>query len=527
MIVMPPGGGGAAGSARRLLAGFLLSLLAVSPIRSSSPVGSVESFTSRLDFRIPLLMRRYEVPGLGIALIRDGEIVWQEAYGTADAVSGRPLAEDSIFRAESISKSVTAWGVQNLVERGRIDLDAPVQRYLGDFALPDSPFDPEKVTVRRLLSGNAGMVLGPVGPSVEYAPGTPRPALREALAGTVRMNREPGSGFEYSNVGFNLLELVVENVSGRPFADYMAEEILDPLGMKDSSFEWNGRIGERAASGHDLRGRRVEAYVYSEKGSGGLFTTVRDIAAFARAGMRAPGGEGAGVLSPESVRALHSESAAVSGMFGAVADAYGFGHFLERLPDGRKAVWHGGQGHGWMTHFHMLPESGDGIVILTNTQRSWPLISIVLADWSRWNGHGPVKFSRIRLGVAAMWFLTALLALAAFYTGGVTAAGIVRGRLRFAPLAPERRAGRALRAVVGAAGIAAIGWAASQPYLMVTSLFPGPAERAGGAVLALSALLLTSALFVRRGGTEQGLGPGAGRGVDGSRRGLTKPLLCP
>lgn len=483
----------ASGAGAVFLVFLLAACLGQSP--SPSPTDSPESFIRRLDTRIPRLMSRYDVPGLGIALIRDGVVLWEEAFGTADSVSRRPLSEDSVFRAESISKSVTAWGVLNLVERGRIDLDAPVQTYLGDFALPDSPFDPEKVTVRRLLSGNAGMVLGPVGPAVEYPPGSPRPSLREALAGTVRMNREPGAGFEYSNVGFNLLEFVVENVSGRPFADYMAEEILAPLGMADSSYEWNEGIRKRSASGHNLKGRRVEAYVYSEKGSGGLFTTVRDIAAFARAGMRVSGGEGAGVLDSGSLRALYSESAAISGIFGIVADAYGFGHFTERLSDGRKAVWHGGQGHGWMTHFHSVPESGDGIVILTNTQRSWPLISVVLADWSRWSGFAPVKFSRIRYGIAGMWFLTGLLVLVTFYLGGVTAAGIARGRLRFAPLAPEGLPGRALRAAVGAAGIAGMAWAASQPYLMVTSLFPGPAEKAGGAALALSAMLLVSAMF--------------------------------
>ncbi len=457
-------------------------------------------------------MSRYEVPGLGIALIRDGKVIWQDTYGTADVVTGRPLAEDSIFRAESISKSVTAWGVLVLVERSLIDLDVPVSRYLGDFRLPESPYDEEKVTVRGLLSGNAGMVLGPVGPPVEYVPGSPRPTLRDALTRTVRMNREPGTGFEYSNVGFNLLELVVENVSGRPFAEYMADEVLEPLGMGDSSYEWNEKVGDRLAMGHDLRGRSVPAYVYSEKGSGGLFTTVRDIAAFARAGMDVPGGNGAGVLPPESVRAIYSESAAATGMFGIVADAYGFGHFTESLSDGRRAVWHGGQGHGWMTHFHAVPESGDGIVILTNTQRSWPLISIVLADWARWNGHGPVQFSRIRYGVAVLWILAGLLTAAVFYLGGVTAAGIARGRLRFAPLAPERLAARLLRASTGAAGIAAIGWAATRPYLMMTSLFPGPAERAGGAALAFSAVLLASSLFVRRGGNERRIAPVIGPG---------------
>lgn len=488
------------GAAGVFLVGLLAAFLGRAP--APSPSDPPESIIRRFESRIPRLMRRYDVPALGIALIRGGEVVWQEAFGTADRGSGRPLSQDSIFRAESISKSVTSWGVLSLAERGLIDLDAPARRYLGDFPLPDSPYDEEAVTVRRLLSGDAGMVLGPVGPSVEYEPGAPKPTLRDALAGTVRMNREPGAGFEYSNVGFNLLELVVENVSGRPFARYMAEEVLGPLGMGDSSYEWNAAIRERSASGHDLKGRRVGAYVYSEKGSGGLFTTVRDIAAFARAGMRVPGGEGAGVLSAESVQALYAESAEIRGLFGMAADAYGFGHFTERLSDGRRAVWHGGQGHGWMTHFHSVPESGDGIVVLTNTQRSWPVISVLLADWSRWCGFKPVKFSRIRYGVAGMWVLVGVLALATLYLGGRLAAGIVRGRLRFAPLESAGLPGRILRAAAGSAGIAGISWAATRPYLMVTSLFPGPAEKAGGAVLALSGVLLVSALFVQRAGAE-------------------------
>lgn len=496
------------GIAAVFLMGLLAAILGRTP--DPSPLDTVATFTGHLDARIQRLMSRYDVPGLGIALIRGGEVVWQEAYGTIG--SGRPLSRNTVFRAESISKSVTAWGVLSLAERGRIDLDAPVSRYLGDFRLPDSPYGQEKVTVRRLLSGDAGMVLGPVGPSVEYEPGAPRPSLQEALTQTVGMNREPGAGFEYSNVGFNLLELVVENVSGRPFAEYMAKEVLEPLGMRDSSYEWNRNIAERLAAGHDLRGRRVPAYVYSEKGSGGLFTTVRDIAAFVRAGIRALGEDGADVLTTESVKALYGESAGIQGLFGMAADAYGFGHFVERLSDGRRAVWHGGQGHGWMTHFHSVPESGDGIVILTNTQRSWPLISIILADWSRWSGFKPVKFSRVRYGVAGMWILVGILAGATLYLGGNLASGLVRGRLRFAPFSFTSLVGRVARAAAGVAGIAAMVWAASQPYLMVTSLFPGPAERAGGAVLAVSAVLLASSLFVQRGGYERGIDPGIGPG---------------
>ena len=347
-----------------MLAGLVLAAMATG-------AGAAEALVARLDARLPELMRAHGVPGASVALIRGGEIVWAAAYGMADIAAGRPMAPDSLYRVESISKSVTAWGVMRLVEHGLVDLDGPAEDYLGGWRFSASPYDARQVTVRQLLAHTSGLPLGEVG--VEYAPGAPMPSLEAHLTAEARLVRPPGAAFDYSNLGFHVLELLVEKVAGEPFAAHMAREVLSPLGMMQSGFDWSAERAPRIPTGYDLAGAPVASYVYPASASGGLYATVDDVARFVIAGMAVPFAGAERLLSPETVAQMQAPVTRIPGLFGFVADAYGLGHFIDELDGGRAALWHGGQGHGWMTDFHFVPETGDGIVILTNSQRSWPL----------------------------------------------------------------------------------------------------------------------------------------------------------
>ena len=189
----------------------------------------VEEFTSRIDRCIAKLMDDHGIPGVGVALVREGELVWSAAYGYADLESGRPMTVDTVNRAESISKSVTAWGVMRLVEEGRLGLDDPIFDHVDRRTIPETDLSADAITVRRLLSHTAGVSMGTIGR--EYAPDGPVPSLAEGLSGEFKLVARPGSGFLYSNTGFNLLELIIEEVTGEDFAAYMQREILAPLGM--------------------------------------------------------------------------------------------------------------------------------------------------------------------------------------------------------------------------------------------------------------------------------------------------------
>jgi CubicO group peptidase (beta-lactamase class C family) len=149
-----------------ILLSILISLL-VALLSSSLQIkrnmradATLDEFKEHMDERIPLLMKLYGIPGCNIALVKDGEIVWTDAYGYADVTSGRAMTVDTPMSVQSITKSVTAWGVLRLAEKGFIDLDAPVSQYLKSWQFPQPDYSTKQITVRQLLSHTAGMPLG-------------------------------------------------------------------------------------------------------------------------------------------------------------------------------------------------------------------------------------------------------------------------------------------------------------------------------------------------------------------------------
>ncbi|MFD1195451.1 serine hydrolase domain-containing protein [Seohaeicola saemankumensis] len=404
-----------------------------------------------LEATIPVRMAADDVVGAVVMLIEDRALVWTGTFGMADPATGRPMGPDALFRVESISKPVTAWGAMRLAETGRLDLDAPIGDCLKRWHLPDGA---ARITPRDLLSHSAGIGLGDY--AARYTPDAPRPDLPDHIAQDFKMIAPPGTRFGYSDTGYSLLELAIEDCTGEDFGRFMAREVLGPLGMAGTRFDWTGA---EMPVGHDLRGRPVAPYVYPARASGGLQATAADIARFAVAGMA---GAEQQVLSPEAVASLHRPAVRAGGLFGFAAEGYGLGHFTETLSDGRAAVWHGGQGYGWMSHMHLVPETGNGIVILSNSQRAWPLFAAILRDWSESLGVAPVGMARVlwaeraaHVGIALGLFFAALSLRTA-----------LRGGQR--PLVARTMAG-----AIGAALILWPLWAAAQEYLFLFSILPG------------------------------------------------------
>ncbi len=441
---------------------------------------STELFLKHLDKRVDTLMNRYNIPGAAIAVVKDGEIVSSKAYGYADVAQRRKLDVDMPMRVQSISKSLTAWAILNLAEEGKINLDMPFETYSGDWKLPQTEFSSNEVTIKRLLSHTAGMPLGDV--FTLYSPDEQKPTLKESLTRTAILFQPPGSGFYYSNVGYNLLELLIEEVTQQPFAEYMKNEILLPLGMQNSAFDYSDITNP--PKGYSLKGKEVLAYEYPEKASGGLISTVEDIAKFCIAG--AKGGQA--LLSSQSIDSLYQARAEKIGVYGLAFDAYGYGFYTEDL-SGKTAVSHGGQGSGWMSHFHSVPSTGDAIVILTNSQRSWPFIAGILNAWSKNNGYSSPGMTRILLGEAFMWAITGLI----FALAALTLASAIRliAADGFAFSLP-RGIKDWIKIVVSLFIIAAIIWCAVQPYLFVTTVFP-----LVSVWLAVSALLLALLVILK------------------------------
>ncbi|MEO8671903.1 MAG: serine hydrolase [Tahibacter sp.] len=337
----------------------------------ASSSGRLDEDLNRL---VPRILDAYAVPGAAIGIIRDGKVWSATGYGYRDAVRRQPITVSTAFNVGSISKSVTAWGVMRLVEEGRVKLDAPVSGYLSRWKIPPSEFNPEGVTVRRLLNHTAGLSMWGV-PSV--SPEVDPPSLDAMLVATtagerdIRLVREPGSKWEYSGGGYAVLQLLIEEVTHRPFAEYMKAEILRPLGMTGSAYVWDEAISLAAATPHDGSGKSFAGQRFTATSAAGLQTTLTDMLAFAMANLSS---------ANEATRVLGSDTVASMQLPSREAPTYGLGYELTDT-EGVRLVGHNGSNEGWMAQLLLSPGTADGIVILTNGTNGLRIISEVECAW--------------------------------------------------------------------------------------------------------------------------------------------------
>jgi len=368
----------------RLLAAALLLVLTgcsekgLLDVQASAP--DPASFPEHLRQTLPATLASEGISGVAVALVEEGEVTWQQGFGFADEAEQVPIdPRATVFQVASLSKSVVAWGVQRLAQSGRLDLDAPIEDYLTRWQFPESHWDASEVTARRLLQHTGGTnIHGYFG----FDPSESVPTVVESLNGDtkglggVRLLAQPGTRWQYSGGGYTVLQLLIEEVTGQPFAEYMEEMVLRPLRMEDSSFEWSPDLRPRTATPFSVFNRPIPNYLYSSKASAGLYSTVSDFARFAAAGMDGVAeARGRGVLTEASVDALYEPQDP--------SRFYGLGHQLYTLADGRVVVGHAGLNRGWRSFWLADPEGGRGIVILSNSQADYDLPAQTACVWTR------------------------------------------------------------------------------------------------------------------------------------------------
>ena len=204
---------------------------ATEPLRSPLAVDTpVENIVTNLVYYVPLWMDERGVPGVSIALVRDGEVAWTRGFGVTSSLTDEPVTPDTVFEVASNSKAVTAYAALALVRSGRLSLDTPLNDAIGDPFLETRYRD--RVTLRHVLSHTSGMSNLGVGIWVD----------RE-------VHFEPDARFSYSGHGFMYLQETIESVTGRPFGAYLETAVLEPLGMRASGFSYE-RVRASHASGH-------------------------------------------------------------------------------------------------------------------------------------------------------------------------------------------------------------------------------------------------------------------------------------
>jgi CubicO group peptidase (beta-lactamase class C family) len=227
-------------------------------------------------------MANYHIPGIGIAVSEDGEVAWAAGYGSAEAGTDNTVDAETLFQGASISKVVNAFAVMQLVQAGKLDLDTNVNRYLQSWQVPENDMTRKQpVTLRGILSHSAGLTVHGFG-GVPY--GKPVPRLLQIIKGeaegyrAVEVDIPPGSEQRYSGGGTCVAQLILEEVSGKRFADLVQENIFAPLGLERSTFADqlpDDTTLENYSAEHDEEGSLVDGRwaMYPTKSAGGLWTT--------------------------------------------------------------------------------------------------------------------------------------------------------------------------------------------------------------------------------------------------------------
>ncbi len=374
---------------RGLLLALVLALLLAAPTTGYADGGT--AFAARLDEHMPALLERYGVPGTVVAYIQNGDVVWTRAYGVANRGTGEPMRPDMVLEHGSNGKAMTAWAVMRLVEQGRVGLDAPANQYLKRWQIPSNEFDANTITVRHLLSHTSGLT---VHGFMDYSPRRVRlPSVVEVLQGKhlleglveqietgrpswgeVEIVQQPGAAYKYSGGGYAVLQLLIEDVTGEPFAQFMQREVTDPLGASSVRWAWTPDLQARAPVAYSVEQQPLEYRPLAVQSIGSEIATVTDYARFLAATVEGPNGEpvGRGVLKPASVDLMLQPQVG--------ANSYGLGYGLGRINYSR-AISHSGANTGWMAYYILDKVTRQGFVIASNSSRSGPFHHAVFNDW--------------------------------------------------------------------------------------------------------------------------------------------------
>jgi CubicO group peptidase (beta-lactamase class C family) len=356
---------------RSFLLVLLVAILVPGPSKADTPAGATapplrkpdRATIAALEKQVPELLKDGTVPGLSMALTRDGKTYWLHAFGVRDAKTGQALTEDTIFEAASLSKPVFAYGVLKLVDQGKLDLDAPLSKYLPKpYIEGDARLD--KITARIVLSHRTGFL--------NWRPdGKP-----------LTIHFTPGERFSYSGEGIVYLQKVVEQITGKSLNDYMTEAVFPPLGMKSSSYVWQAEYDLRTALPHDGAGEPGEKFKPKDSNAAAsLHTTAGDYALFVEALLNGTG------LSKKTLAEMERPQIAVDPACTNCTDRepkelsktlfWGLGIGIQETKDG-ESLWHWGDNGRFKCFVLAYPKQKIGVVLFMNGENGLSILSDLL-----------------------------------------------------------------------------------------------------------------------------------------------------
>ncbi len=300
------------------------------------------------------------LPALSVILVNDQKTVWEAGFGEARPKT--PASGETIYRVGSVSKLFTDIALMQLVEQKRVDLDAPVSRYLPDFH-PINPFNKSEITLRQLMTHRSGLVREP--PVGHYFDPT-RPTISATVASLnqTELIYPPGQKTKYSNAGITVVGEIIEKLTGKPFSQSMTKAVLDPLGCCSSSFTLSKQVGANLATGQmwTYYGRTFDAPTFplGIEPAGNLYTTVGDLGRFLSMLFAGGRGRNGQILQPQTLEDMYRvqfEPPGTKSGFGLGFDVHDF--------RGRRCVGHNGAVYGFATVLEALPAEKLGVAVVT------------------------------------------------------------------------------------------------------------------------------------------------------------------
>jgi CubicO group peptidase (beta-lactamase class C family) len=326
-----------------------------------------------IDAYIEQQMRRLHIPGVSLALVEGDQIVHLRGFGQA-CPGGEAPTPQTCFNIASLTKSVTALALMQLVEAGKLDLDAPVQRYLPWFRLAD-PQASAQITVRHLLNQTSGLPTSAGEIQLADLDQSPGASERQARAlSTLKLTRPVGAAFEYSNANYSLLGLIIEAASGESYADYVQNHIFTPLEMRHTSTSQAMAKQNGLAVGHRYWFAMPVAapnlpLPHGSLPAAGLISSAEDLARYLIAHLNGGRSGNVQILSGAGIAELQHGVADVREM-GISMGQYGMGWFADTIGQ-TKLVWHSGTLPDFGAYMALLPEQQKGVVLLFNACHHW------------------------------------------------------------------------------------------------------------------------------------------------------------
>ncbi|MBT97553.1 MAG: hypothetical protein CL902_02870 [Dehalococcoidia bacterium] len=319
------------------------------------------------------------IPSLAVAVAKRGEIVWEDGFGWANLETRLRSDPRIAYSLASISKPITATALMILVERGLIDLDAPINEYLGDAKVTahvgvagngQSGMDPreaaDQATVRRVANHTSGLPLH----YHFFHDDEPwrRPPMDLSILRYGHLVRLPGERYVYANFGFGLIDYIIERASGKPFGTFLKREVLDPLGMTRSSLGIGTHLAPYTAERYDLEGRPISFYDFDHPGGSAVYASARDLVRFGQLHLKAPSNDQRAILSDASIECMQTPTSDPDPDSG-----YGIGWRIATDSRVYRTVSHDGSMGGVRTRLILVPEEQLVVATVCNKRDELPV----------------------------------------------------------------------------------------------------------------------------------------------------------